>query len=71
MAKYKYKVAFDGFDDMDAEFDTEQAAKEYAWDCCACAQVGAETLHWSNPGDYDYDEDSYEAPTFKILKIKV
>ena len=71
MAEYKYKVVFDGFDDTDELFDTEEAAEEYAWYLCGCERIGAETSHWSNPGDYDYDEDTWEASSYKIVKIKV
>ena len=34
-----------------------------------CARTGAETLHWSNPGDYEYDEDTYEEPEFEIVEV--
>lgn len=35
---------------------------------CSCARDGAETLRLSNPGDYDYDEDDYEAPEYEIIE---
>lgn len=35
---------------------------------CSCCRTGAETLHWSNPGDYDYDEDEFEDPEYEIVE---
>ena len=55
----KYKVWFND-EEMDAVFDTEEEAEEYALYLCSCTREGAEILHMSNPGDYDeddYDED--------------
>ena len=40
-------------------FDTEEDAEEYALYLQSCERTGAETLHWSNPGDDDYDEDEF------------
>ena len=47
-------------------FDTEETAEDCALYLCSCARDGAETLRLSNPGDYDYDEDDYEAPEYEI-----
>ena len=57
----KYKVWFND-EEMDAVFDTEDEAEEYALYLCSCAREGAEILHMSNPGDYDEDDydDDYE-----------
>lgn len=63
----KYKVIIDG-EKQDEVFDTEAAAEEYAMYLCSCSRTGAETLHWSNPGDYDYNEDTFEAPEYEIVK---
>ena len=30
---------------------------------------GAEILHMSNPGDYDYDEKNFESPEYGIAEI--
>lgn len=49
-------------------FDTEEDAEEYALYLRSCTRTGAETLHWSNPGDYDYDEDTFEDPEYEILR---
>ena len=63
----KYKVLFDG-ELEDEVFDTEEEAEEYALYLSSCSREGAETLHMSNPGDYDYDEDSYESPEYEIIE---
>ena len=57
----KFKVALDG-EFEDEVFDTEEEAEEYALYLSSCAREGAETLHLSNPGDYDEDDydDDYE-----------
>lgn len=64
----KYKIVFDG-EEQDEVFDTEKAAEEYALYLCSCTREGAEILHMSNPGDYDYDEDSFEDPDCKIVEF--
>jgi len=64
----KYKVIFN--DDMQDEvFETEEDADEYGLYLQSCARSGAETLHLSNPGDNDYDEDDYEPPEYRIVEI--
>ena len=57
----KYKVFF-GDELWDETFDTEEEAEEYALYLVSCSKDGAETLHMSNPGDYDIDdyEEDYE-----------
>lgn len=54
--KYYYVIEFpdETLDsrDTDEYFDSEEWAKEMALYALGCAQVGAETLHLSNPGDY-------------------
>lgn len=64
----RFKVLFDG-EYEDEIFDTEEDAEEYALYLCSCTRVGAEILHMSNPGDYDYDEDSFEYPEYEIVEI--
>ena len=64
----KYKVIFDG-EEEDEVFDTEEEAEEHALYLCSCTREGAEILHWSNPGDYDYDEDTFEDPEYEIIEI--
>ena len=48
-------------------FDTYEDAEEQALYYCSCTQLGAETLHMSNPGDYDYDEENWEDPEYEII----
>lgn len=64
----KFKVIFDG-EKQDEVFRTEKAAEEYGLYLSSCAQSGAELLHMSNPGDYDYDEDEYESPEFEVVEV--
>ncbi len=62
----KFRVVFEG-EPQDELYDTYEEAEEAGLYMCGCADLGAETLHLSNPGDYDYDEnDEYE---FKVEKI--
>ena len=64
----KYKIIFDG-EEQDEVFRTEEAAEDYALYLCSCSRDGAEILHMSNPGGYDYDEDSFENPEYEIVEI--
>ncbi len=64
----KYKIIFDD-EEQDEVFDTEEAAAEYALYLCSCTREGAEILHMSNPGDYDYDKDSFEEPDYEIVEF--
>ena len=50
----RFKIIFDG-EEQDEVFATKEEAEDYALYLCSCCRTGAETLHWSNPGDYDYD----------------
>ena len=31
---------------------------------------GAEILHMSNPGDYDYDEETFEESEYEIIEVE-
>lgn len=62
----KYKVWFND-EEMDAVFDTEEDAEEYALYLCSCTQEGAGILHMSNPGDYD--EDDYDTD-YEIVEVE-
>ena len=64
----KYKVEIDG-ELEDEVFDTEEEAEEYAMYLRSCAETGAEILHMSNPGDYEYDEETYVAPDYEIIEV--
>ena len=63
-----FKILFDG-EPADEVFETEEEAIEHANYLCSCHQLGAEILHMSNPGDYDYDEDTYEYPEYEIVGV--
>lgn len=64
----KYKILFNG-EEEDEVFETEEAAEDYAVYLQGCSREGAEILHMSNPGDYDYDEDNFEYPNYEIVEI--
>lgn len=65
----KYKILFDG-EEEDEIFATELDAEEHAQYLCSCCREGAEILHLSNPGDYDYDEEEYQTPDYEIIEIE-
>lgn len=64
----KYGIIFDG-EDQDVVFDSYEEAEEHALYLCSCTREGAEILHMSNPGDYEYDEDEFESPDYEIVEI--
>lgn len=64
----RYKIIFDG-EEQDEVFNTEAAAEEYALYLRSCARDGAEILHMSNPGDYDYDDDTFEDSEYEIVEL--
>ena len=77
MIKYKYILTYpdgetyDSVDDgMEDLFDSYEDAVEAALYAISCSKAGAETLHLSNPGDYEYDEDTYEDPEYEIIEIE-
>lgn len=63
-----FKVIFDGEED-DEVFGSEEEAEDYALYLCSCTRDGAEILHMSNPGDYDYDEESFVDPDYEIVEV--
>lgn len=64
----KYKIIYNG-EEQDEIFDSKEEAEEYALYLCSCEQLGAETLHMSNPGDYEYDEDTWEHSDYEIIEV--
>lgn len=64
----RYKIILDG-EEQDEVFSTEEEAEDYALYLCSCARTGAEILHMSNPGDYEYDEDEFEEPEYEIIEV--
>ena len=71
MTKYQVTIHFPD-EDMELEdlYDSEEEAREAALYAISCCEVGAETLHMSNPGDYDYDPDDYEDVDYDIDEIE-
>lgn len=55
--------------DEDEIVDTEEAAKEMALYYQSCSAEGAEILYMSNPGDYEYDEATFEPPEYEIIEV--
>lgn len=66
----KYKVVFNGEED-DEIFDTYEQAEEYALYLRSCTRQGAEILNMSNPGDYEYDEETWEDPEYEIIETDI
>lgn len=80
MAKYKYVLTFPngeildsleeyGDDGFQGTFNSYDDAVEAALYAVGCTKQGAEILHMSNPGDYEYDEETYEDPEYEIIEI--
>jgi len=80
MAKYKYILTYTdgekldsleeyGDDNFNGIFSSYDAAEEAALYAVSCTRLGAEILHMSNPGDYDYDEENFESPEYEIVEI--
>lgn len=64
----KYKIIMED-EEEEQLFDSYEAAREHALYLCSCCRLGAEILHMSNPGDYDYDEDDFDEPEYEIVEI--
>ena len=64
----KFKVIFDGYEE-DEIFDSYNDAEDYALYSQSCCRTGAETLHLSNPIEYDYDEKNYKPPKYRIKEV--
>lgn len=60
----KYRVYIEGTnypgEYLDEIFNSYSDAEEAAYEAMSEIREGAEVLHMSNPGDYDYDENNYE-----------
>lgn len=81
MAKYKYVLKYSdgdtfdsyeeyGDDDFEGTFSSYDDATDAALYAVGCSRQGAETLHMSNPGDYEYDEENYEDPEYEVVQIE-
>ena len=71
MTKYQVTIHFPD-EDMELEdlFDTEEEAREAALDAISAWDTGCETLHMSNPGDYEYDEDDVDDVDYDIDEVE-
>ncbi len=82
MTKYKYILTFEDGEKIDSEkeykdldmdnaiFDTYEEAEEAGLYASSCVRDGAEILNMSNPGDYEYDEETYKPPKLKVVEVK-
>ena len=62
----KYRVVFEG-EAEDELYNSYEEAEEAVLYLCICSKQGAEILHMSNPGDYDYDDN--EEYNFEIEEV--
>lgn len=71
MSKFKIILIMDDGDRVmqDEEFDTAEEAEDYACYLQSCDREGAEILHMSNPGDYEYDPDTFEPVEYEIVEV--
>lgn len=65
----KYKVVFNG-EEQDEIFSTYEAADEWGLELQSAERVGAETLNLSNPGDYEYDEETWKSSDYEIIETE-
>lgn len=65
----KYKIIFEN-EEQDEIFDSEEEAEDYALYLISCTKQGAEILNMSNPGDYEFDEENWEDPTYEIIEFE-
>lgn len=72
MSKYQIMMIYsdETTDLQDEVFDDEDEAIDYAVYLAGCSRTGAEILNMSNPGDYPYDPDTFEEPTFEIIELE-
>lgn len=72
MTKYSVTIHFPDEDmELDELFDTEAEAEEAALQAISDTRTGAEILHWSNPGDNDYNEDDFDDVDYDIEEVDV
>ena len=80
MSKYKYVLTFEngeifdsleeyGDDEFQGTFKSYNDAEEAALYACSCSRCGAEILHMSNPGDYDFDDETWKSPGYEVIEI--
>lgn len=64
----RFKVIFDG-EEQDEIFSSYEAADEWGQELQSAERAGAETLNMSNPGDYDYDDETWESSDYEIIEL--
>lgn len=75
MGRYKYVITrygcpvLDSVEDDEKTFDSYSEAEEEALYAMSCMDLGAEILHMSNPGDYDYDESDLDNMDYEIIDL--
>ena len=74
----KYKIIYhwpsgetDEDDNCGYYYDTEEWADEMAVYGLGCAELGADIMEMSNPGDYPYDEDERKGAWYEIEEVEV
>lgn len=65
----KYKIIFDN-EEQDEVFDSEEEAEDYVLYLISCTKQGAEIMNMSNPGDYEFNEENWEDPTYEIIEFE-
>ena len=72
MSKFRVTVTYpDGYEEiLEDLFDSEEEAREAALYAISCWDVGAETLHMSNPGDYEYDPEAVNDADYEIEEVE-
>ncbi len=65
----KYKIIFDN-EEQDEVFDSEEEAEDYALYLISCTKQGAEIMNMSNPGDYEFNEENWEDPTYETIEFE-
>ena len=70
MSKYKVTIHFPDEDlELEDLYDTEEEASEAALEAISACETGAETLNWSNPGDYEYNEEDFDDVEYDIDEV--
>lgn len=70
MSKYKVTIHFPDEDlELEDLYDTEDEAIEAAQQAISDCETGAETLNWSNPGDYEYNEEDFDDVEYDIDEV--
>ena len=75
MAKYGYEITFSNGEILksdeyfDEVYDCEEDAYDAALYAVSCCEIGQETLHLSNPGEYDAPDGRYDDYEVEIIRL--